>query len=172
MSGGFTSSDETDLVQAERDVQKRLGDLAVDFDALAAVSNIFRVANKARYHLERSVLSAEGLSFTAFTVLWVLWVWGEQEARHLAKEAGISKGTLTGVMTTLEDRGYIERSPHLTDKRLVLVNPTAEGEAAMDRMFPLFNAQESQIVAGLDPEAKRALASSLRTVLHTIETLD
>lgn len=171
MTGGFASSDETDLIRAERDVQERLGGLAIDMTALAAVSNIFRASNKARYHLERTVLADQDLSFTAFTVLWVLWVWGEQEARHLAEEAGISKGTLTGVMTTLERRLYLKRSAHPTDKRLVLVSCTERGSEIMTVLFPKFNEEEARIASGLSVEEKQALATNLRTLLRTIEGL-
>ena len=72
---------------------------------MAAVANVFRVASAARAHLERTVLAEVGLSFTAFTVMWVLWVWGETESRELAIDAGITKGTLTGVVGTLEGPG-------------------------------------------------------------------
>ena len=55
------------------------------------------------------MLADVGLSFTAFTVMWVLWVWGELESRELAVDAGITKGTLTGVVGTLERRGLVAR---------------------------------------------------------------
>ncbi len=171
MSTGFSSSDDELVGQAERDVQTRLGGADVDVVALAAVSNIFRVANKARYHFERTVLGPIELSFTAFTTLWVLWIWGEQEARNLAVEAGITKGTLTGVVTTLARRGLVVRKPHLTDKRLVLIEATPDGAILMAELFPLFNAEEAAITERLSNAEKQALADSLRTVLRTIESL-
>ena len=61
-----------DLVRQERDVQARLGGLPIDPHALAAVSNVFRVANAVRLHMERHVLGADGISWTGFVVLWVL----------------------------------------------------------------------------------------------------
>lgn len=172
MSSRFASSDSDDLIRAEQDVQERIGDLVVDFDALAAVSNVFRVANAARYHMERTVLAQADLSFTAFTVLWVLWVWGEQEARHLAAEAGITKGTLTGVVTTLERRGLVERRGHPTDKRLVLVRATRSGRALMRRLFPRFNAEEGRITEQLTTGDREQLAHHLRTLLRTLEAMD
>ena len=72
---------------------------------MAAVSNIYRAANVIRNHMERQVLADEDLSWAAFTVLFVLWIWGDQQTRHLAAEAGVTKGTLTGVLKTLEKRG-------------------------------------------------------------------
>ena len=172
MSGPFSSSDDDHLVQAERDVQARVENLEIDFDSLAAVSNIFRVANRVRYHMERSVLSEHGLSFTAFTTLWVLWVWGEREARHLAAEAGISKATLTGVVSTLERRGLVERRTHPNDKRLVLVSTTKDGERTMDGLFRVFNAEEARLTSELTTDQKRELASSLRVILRTVEGVD
>ena len=38
-------------------------------------------------------------------MLFVLRVWGPTESHRLADEAGITDGTLTGVMKTLEQRG-------------------------------------------------------------------
>jgi MarR family transcriptional regulator, organic hydroperoxide resistance regulator len=136
MPAGFSSSDQTELIQAERDVQARIGGLDIDFASLAAVSNIFRAATTVRNHMERTVLTRTDLSFTAFTVLWVLWIWGEQEARHVADESGISRGTLTGVITTLEARGLVQRRPHPDDKRSVLMSASPAGEALMVDVFP------------------------------------
>ncbi|MEZ5339953.1 MAG: MarR family transcriptional regulator [Acidimicrobiales bacterium] len=157
---------------AERDVQHRLGETDVDFEALAVMSNIFRVANRARYHFERTVLATEGLSFTAFTTLWVLWIWGELEARHLAVHAGITKGTLTGVVSTLASRELVIRRHHPDDRRLVLIAATEQGEALMAELFPRFNAEESSLTKRLNSERRRELADSLRVVLRTIESLE
>ena len=76
-----------DLVRAERDIRARIGAQHSCFAAMAAVSNIYRAANVVRNHMERKVLADEDLSWAAFTVLFVLWIWGDQQTRHLAKEA-------------------------------------------------------------------------------------
>src|SRR5262249_48940832 len=98
----LAASNASDLMQAERDIRARIGDRQLDFAAMAAVSNIYRAANVIRNHMERKVLADEDLSWAAFTVLFVLWIWGEQQTRDLAAEAGVTKGTLTGVLKTLE----------------------------------------------------------------------
>lgn len=171
MATGFSSTNDDDLVQAEQDIQARIGARPIDFDSMAAVSNVFRVANTARSHFERTVLREVDLSFSGFTVLWVLWVWGEREARHLAAEAGVSKGTLTGVVTTLKKRGLVERRSHPVDRRLVLVSATEAGLTTMEALFPRFNAEEAKISAALSVEEKRDLAHSLRQLLRTLEDL-
>lgn len=156
---------------AERDVEARIGELGIDVGSMAAISNIFRVATTVRNHMERSVLAGPDLSFTAFTVLWVLWIWGEQEARHVAHESGISRGTLTGVVTTLEKRGLVRRRPHPDDRRSVLVATTDAGEQLMTKLFPVFNAEEAKVSGRLTGEQKEHLADSLRTITMTIAEL-
>jgi len=158
-----------DQVQAERDIRERIGDQHLDFAAMAAVSNIYRAANVVRNHLERSVLADEDLSWAAFTVLFVLWIWGEQQTRHLAVEAGVTKGTLTGVLKTLEKRGLTKRQAHDADGRLVLVSLEPKGEAVIERLFPAFNAGEAQVSAGLSDREKAELARLLRKIIRVAE---
>jgi MarR family transcriptional regulator, organic hydroperoxide resistance regulator len=158
-----------DLVQAERDIRQRIGDQHLDFAAMAAVSNIYRAANVVRNHMERTVLADEDLSWAAFTVLFVLWIWGEQQTRHLAVEAGVTKGTLTGVLKTLEKRGLTRRQAHDEDGRLVLVSLEPKGEAVIERLFPAFNAGETQVSAGLSEREKGQLAGLLRKIVRVVE---
>jgi DNA-binding MarR family transcriptional regulator len=165
-------ADSADLVRQERDVQARLGGLPIDPQALAAVSNVFRVANAVRLHMERHVLGADGISWTGFVVLWVLWVWGEQEARHLAAECGVSKATLTGVVGTLEGRGLVTRRRDLDDRRLVIVALTTKGRRLIRRLFPRFNEHEARVVARLDSSEQDQLAHLLREVLRAVEVAD
>jgi MarR family transcriptional regulator, organic hydroperoxide resistance regulator len=158
-----------DLVQAERDIRERIGDQHLDFAAMAAVSNIYRAANVVRNHMERKVLADEDLSWAAFTVLFVLWIWGEQQTRHLAVEAGVTKGTLTGVLKTLEKRGLTKRQAHDEDGRLVLVSLEPKGEAVIQRLFPAFNASETQVSSALSDREKNQLAGLLRKIVRSVE---
>jgi MarR family transcriptional regulator, organic hydroperoxide resistance regulator len=158
-----------DLVQAERDIRGRIGDQHLDFAAMAAVSNIYRAANVVRNHMERKVLADEDLSWAAFTVLFVLWIWGEQQTRHLAVEAGVTKGTLTGVLKTLEKRGLTRRQAHDEDGRLVLVSLEPKGAAVIERLFPAFNAGETQVSGALSDREKNQLAGLLRKIIRSVE---
>ena len=69
---------------------------------MSAVSNVYRAGTAVRNHMERTVLAEYDLSWVAFTVLWILWIWDTQETGHVAEEAGVTKGTLTGVIKTLQ----------------------------------------------------------------------
>jgi DNA-binding MarR family transcriptional regulator len=170
--GAFSSHDEEDLRQAERDVTAALGHLGLDFRALLAVSNIFRAATAVRAHMERAVLGPQQLSWSAFVVLFVLRVWGPRESHELAVEAGITPGTLTGVLTTLERRGLARRRPHPTDGRRVVVSATAKGRRVTDAVMPAFNLHEELVTERLDERERDELARLLRVVLRTLDDID
>ena len=173
MRRALPSTDDDELLRAERDVHARLAEVGIDVDldfaSMAAVANVFRVASAARSHLERTVLADVGLSFPAFTVMWVLWVWGAMETRVLAVDAGITRATLTGVIGTLERRDLVVRRRVAGDGRLVIVAATRSGHALMASLFTRFNEGEARIVAALDADESRQLARLLRKILRSME---
>ncbi|MBH5338462.1 MarR family transcriptional regulator [Streptomyces pactum] len=157
------------ITETERRARTQLGDIPLRREQMAAVANIHRAAAIVRHHLENSVLRSSDLTWTAFVVLWVVWIWEEPETRHVAEEAGISKGTLTGVARTLESRGLLARTGHPTDGRLVLLRLTPEGEEFMRRVFPEVNAEEAFVTTPLTDEECRTLADGLRRVVLQVE---
>lgn len=162
-----------DLMESERDIvaHLRANGLDIDLDALALVSNVHRAAAVLRRHLEAQVLSPQRLSWTAFTTLWVLWIWGEMETRHLAAETNVSKGTLTGVVSTLETRGLVVRRRRTSDRRLVTVQLTGAGRELITEVFPQFNREEQRIAGLLSGRQRRAMTDGLRTMVREVPEL-
>lgn len=157
------------LTETERRVQARVGGLPLDYSAMAVASNLFRAANAVRNHFERTVLSEHNLSWTAFVVLWVTWIWEPIETRQIALEGGFSKATLTGVLSTLERRGWLTRERSVSDGRLVVVNLTDAGRELMDELFPAFNLQEQAVTGPVDPSKREELAEMLRVITAGVE---
>ena len=112
------------LVEAETDIRSRLAGHAVDIEVQRTLSNLYRAATVVSRSAEREILAEKNLSWSAFTVLWVLWVWGEMDSSQLAGEVGLTLGTLTGVRKGLESQGWVA-SPvsytHLTLPTILLV---------------------------------------------------
>ena len=103
-------------------------------------------------------------------VLWVVWIWDGMETRRAAESAAISKATLTGVVKTLESRGLMLREGDDTDRRLVRLRLTPEGMELMDKIFPEFNAVESEIIANLSDNKVNGLTRTLRDIVKSVET--
>lgn len=157
------------VLEAERDIRARLGDRSLDFEALLAVSNIYRAANAVRNRMEREVLSSAGLTWGGFTILFVLWIWGDREAGELAEDCGLAKGTLSGMLGTLERSGLVKRSTHPADGRKVLVLLEDAGLETIESVFPDFNRHEAKFTDDLDAAEKRELARLLRVVTATAD---
>ena len=170
MSRRIASPTPSIVLAAETDIKRRLKGQAFDFTAMSAISNVYRAGTAVRNHMERTVLASYNLSWVAFTVLWVLWIWGDQETGHVAEEAGVTKGTLTGVIKTLHSRKLIRRIPHRDDRRRVSIALSASGERMIEELFPLFNQHERSAVSTLTVAEQRELARLLRKVTHTVTT--
>lgn len=156
-------------LEAERDIKAILGEHSLDFDALAAISNIYRAATAVRNRMEREVLTPAGLTWGGFTILFVLWVWGDREPNELATDCGVAKGTLSGMLATLERAGMVNRSRHPDDGRRVIVSLEKAGEDQMDDLFPKFNEFESLLTEQLDTGERRELSRLLRLVTATAD---
>jgi DNA-binding MarR family transcriptional regulator len=160
------------LEETERVTTERLSHLELDFAAAQGVLSVYRAANAARAHLTNTVLRPHDLTWTGFLVLWVVWIWRRMETRRVAESVGISKATLTGVVKTLADRGWITRIPSQEDRRLVSLELTEAGRELLDELYPKFNQVESAIVSGFAPDELADLTDSLRRFVTQVEALE
>jgi MarR family transcriptional regulator, organic hydroperoxide resistance regulator len=165
-------TDHHTLMETERAMRRHVADLDLHFEAAHAVSSIYRAANAIRMHLTNKVLRSYDITWTGFVVLWVVWIWDGLETRRAAESAAISKATLTGVVKTLEARGWIEKRGRTDDRRLVELHLTDAGKTLMQELYPQFNAIEAEVVGGLSSKGKQDMVTSLRTIVTTIEDVE
>jgi MarR family transcriptional regulator, organic hydroperoxide resistance regulator len=159
----------SNLLKNERDIQAALGDREFDYASMEAIANIYRAAAAIRRRAESVVLADAELSWGGFTALWVLWIWGEMETNRLALECDLSKGTLTGILNTLEGRDLIVRRRLDEDRRRMLVALTDRGATLISDLSPQFNAFEAETAGGLSRNDKRDLAALLRTIISDLD---
>jgi DNA-binding MarR family transcriptional regulator len=165
-------TDQPTLVETERAMRSHVTALELDFEAAHAVSSIYRAANAVRSHVTNEVLRPCDISWTGFVVMWVVWIWDGLETRHAADAAAISKATLTGVVKTLEARGWMQKRGRDDDRRLVELHLTPAGVGLMEELYPRFNAIEAAVVGGLSSRRKKDLTSSLRHIVSVIEAAE
>jgi len=157
------------LVETERAMREHVESLGLDFEAAHAVSSIYRAANAVRSYIWNELLRPYDLTWTGWVVLWVVWIFDGMETRHAAEAAAISKATLTGVVKTLESRGWIDRVGRTDDRRLVELHLTPAGRALMAELYPKFNAIETKVVGRLSGDDTKEMTRSLREIVTTIE---
>jgi DNA-binding MarR family transcriptional regulator len=157
-----------DLRPEERDIMRRTSGLPIDYPALAVASNIWRAAMAMKLKLERSVLKRYKLSWSGFSTMFIVWVWGPAEVRDIARLQGVSRPTITSNLTMLEKRGLCTRAGSPEDGRLVTASLTPAGEALIKELFPRFNQGEREISTVLNPKERIEIARLLRKVVDGI----
>jgi len=157
------------LTDGEQRLAQRLADYDLDAISIGAVTNIQRGVSALRGYFERVVLASHNLTWTAWATLWQVWIWDEIEARHVAEEVNISKGTLTGVAHTLESRGWLQRRTHPDDARRTLFSLTEAGQELMETLCPQFAAQEQAALAPLTRAETAQLSTMMRRIIMHVE---
>lgn len=72
------------------------------------------------------------LSLSAMAVLWALNRFGDLTVGALAAREQVQPPSMTRTVTCLVDAGLVERQPHPTDGRQVVVRLTDEGRAVVN----------------------------------------
>ena len=91
--------------------------------------------------------------------------------KKLGEKTLITKGTLTGVIGRLEDKGLVQRVASETDGRSQIVRLTAAGEDLYRRTFPEHLVFINRIFDDYTPEDIVNLEDSLRRLHRTVTTL-
>jgi DNA-binding MarR family transcriptional regulator len=133
------------------------------------VEVLHRAAAGVRHQVENAVLRGADLSWTGYAVLALTCQERSVETRAAAAAVGISRGTLTGVVRTLESKNLIRRMPHCRDGRLVLLEPTTSGRRLARRLAPRVAAAEDYAIGCLDEADRDALAVLLGRLMADLD---
>ncbi|HEL1838127.1 TPA: MarR family transcriptional regulator [Streptococcus suis] len=68
------------------------------------------------------------LTYTQYLVLVVLWETAPLTLKELGEKLDLASNTLTPLLKRLEEKGYIQRSIPLGDKRQLLIQLTEDGQ--------------------------------------------
>ena len=86
---------------------------------------------------------------------------------ELAVLQGVSLPTISNSISAMEHRGWVRRSSPARDRRVVIVDVTPTGQAALDRVGKAAETHLAELLLPLDPAARRRLKAGL-SVLHKI----
>lgn len=159
---------DSELLPEEMDTINLLTKMPLDslnLDAIAVVTNMYRIAQGLRNKMEREVLADYGLSWTSFSILYDLWVWKTVETKKLAELSAITKATVSNITKTLERKELCERSTDNRDRRITYLSITEKGREVMQDLYPQFHQGEVEIVSGLSKEEKKQISGLLRRII-------
>lgn len=109
------------------------------------------------------------LTPSQFDILATLGNTEGMSCRELGERTLITKGTLTGVLDRLEQRGLITRTAQMEDRRRILVQLTAAGQQEFERIFPDHVRHCAQPFAGYTEQDFAALERELSRLKERLE---
>jgi DNA-binding MarR family transcriptional regulator len=135
--------------------------------AAEAAANLVRTADAFLVEVERRRRKIADLSASAFQTLAILEGASAPLAAHvIAERLLVSSASMTSLLDTLERRGLVERLPHPTDRRKVLIHLTNEAREIVDQMLPVVHSAATEAFADL-PEPDREQLIQLLTMVRT-----
>jgi DNA-binding MarR family transcriptional regulator len=133
--------------------------------ASEVAANLARAATALVAAIERPPRQAADLSASAFQTLAILDGAAEPlTSQTISAQLLVSSASMTSLLDTLERRGLVERGPHPTDRRKVLVHLTAAGRKTVDRQLPVIHAVIADALHDVS-EANRERLITLSTTL-------
>jgi DNA-binding MarR family transcriptional regulator len=134
--------------------------------------NIARANDQLLGELNRRLKTDFDLSISAATVLAIIDGAGEPiTPGEIAERAIIAAASTTSVLDTLEKRGLVERRPHPTDRRKLLIDLTPEGRSTIDQILPGLHRLETDVMSALTPAERRELLTLIAKVQASVATV-
>ncbi|RLV48229.1 MarR family transcriptional regulator [Nocardioides mangrovicus] len=110
-----------------------------------------------------------GLTALQYTALTVLERHPDMTSAHLARRSFVTAQSMADMVTTLRERGLVERHRDPDDRRRLVLALTDAGSALLTSLRPKVEALELRMVAGLSATEARTLAASMRSCRESLE---
>ncbi len=139
----------------------------VDVSPMAVIGRIGRAASALDKRIQ-AVLSEFGLQSGEFDLIATLRRAGAPyrlTVGQLLDSAMVTSGAVTHRLNRLTDKGLIEREIDPSNRRVVIVQLTPAGVAAVDAALPAHVANEETLLRSLNSDERSQLADLLKRLL-------
>ncbi|MDP8950080.1 MAG: MarR family transcriptional regulator, partial [Actinomycetota bacterium] len=135
--------------------------------ALETKINTIRRFN--RFFTRRIGVLREGLLHTPYSltearILFEISNRDEVTASDLSRELGLDPGYLSRILSGLERRGLIDKTPSKSDARRRLLSLTPEGKDAFSVLDARSREEVAEMLGELSEEEQRRLLEAMRTI--------
>jgi DNA-binding MarR family transcriptional regulator len=110
-----------------------------------------------------------GIARTQWQVLSRVRRAGTLSQKDIQQALQVESATLTCVVDSLANKGWLERLEDPRDKRVRVLRLTAEGEARVAQTPDPYLALERRMLKGVEPGDRTAVAKALELMIHNLE---
>jgi DNA-binding MarR family transcriptional regulator len=141
------------------------------FSAKYVLASLRRIIRAIDLH-SRDLVQKYGLTGPQLVVLKELMESSPQTVSRLASAVSLSQATVTGILDRLERKRMVERVRDSSDKRRVIVSPTATAEVALAGAPPLLQEHFTRAFDRLPEWERTQILSSLQRIVALMEADD
>lgn len=155
--------------QAKVQWEKELPSL--DMDPMVLIGRLAEVQHLMAENLLGPVFASYGLKRGEFDVLATLRRAGAPYAltpTQLYQSTMVSSGGMTARVDRLERNGYIERKPHPTDRRGLMVALAPKGKKLIEEMMPTYVQAQHGAVSSLTAPQQKTLSALLASLAESL----
>ena len=134
--------------------------------SIRLLAECMQLFEKSSSRLVRSL----GYTDAQFDIIATLGNTKGMSCKELGEKTLITKGTLTGVLDRLEQKGLIQRERGDDDKRQLFIQLTAQGEQVFEKIFPLMIQKGSQRFHDYQENDFEALEQQLIKLKNSLNT--
>lgn len=140
--------------------------MVVNEAEVEAIADQMERVTQQQQEFERHLARSLGIDAAGLTAMEHLMRVHETTPSELSRTIGISTATMTLVLDRLEAAGHVSRKPHPTDRRKILITPTARtARAAQDLVDPLIEGVEN-LITTLHPHERTVVSNFLTGMLN------
>lgn len=110
-----------------------------------------------------------GVSSSNYWILKVLWETDGITQKDLARRLSVQPASLTGMLDTMEEKGWVMRIQDSVDARIKRVFLTETGRELERKAADLIDECEKIICKGLTEEEKQQLKKMLKNILRNVD---
>lgn len=111
-----------------------------------------------------------GVSMAQVHILYTVQRNGEMTMTRLAEALNVSLSNATGLIDRIEERGFIERTRVLTDRRIVLVRVTAAGEQMLREVDGVTEALVRSVLGRLPAAQLRGVSQAISLLRAAVDS--
>lgn len=133
--------------------------------ALKALTVLLKSSSSVQDVIKKDMIKY-GVNPTEFSVLELLYSKGDQPIQYIGKKILLASSSITYVVDKLEKKGFIQRCPSATDRRVTNISISEKGRAFMQEAFPKHEGSISNLFNVLSEDEMITLTELLKKVGH------
>jgi DNA-binding MarR family transcriptional regulator len=139
-------------------------DRAAELSAVACIQSLQRTEGLLAGRLNTR-LRPYGLTSATFNVLAVLLATKRSLSPcDIGEQLNVTRGTVTGLLDSLERQRLVQRRPHPEDRRMLLIELTGEGRELLQRLLPEYQQGMDELLACLSESERETFTQVLAKI--------